>query len=71
MTGRVLYESSNGDSWWLVRQPGSGLPMVEHRPNESSGGRTSSTEIGQFLRVGDNGPQQRALLELIGTLVDH
>ena len=44
--------------------------MVEHRPNVSSGGRTSLIEIGQFLRAGGNGPEHQALLRRIGTLVD-
>jgi hypothetical protein len=69
MSGRVLYQSSNGDIWRLVRDTQSGLAMVEHQPNASSGGRTSLIEIGQFLRLG-NAPEQRALLELIGTLAD-
>jgi hypothetical protein len=70
MTGRVLYESSNGDSWLLVRHPGVWI-ADGGTPAECELWRTkSSTEIGQFLRVGDNGPQQQALLELIGTLID-
>jgi len=69
MAARVLYESANGDVWWLVRHPQSGVPIVEHEPNVSSGGRTSRTEIGQFLRAGANGPEHQALLQLIGTLV--
>lgn len=69
MTTRVLYESGNGDIWRLVRDP-QGVPMVEHEPNRSSGGRTSLTEIGQFLRTGGSGPEHQALLHLIGTLLD-
>ena len=67
---RVLYESANGDVWRLVRDPQSGVAKVEHEPNASSGGRTSLIEIGKFLRVGADGPEQQALLQLIGTLVD-
>lgn len=69
MTARVLYESANGDIWRLVRDPQSGVPMVEHEPNRSSGGRTSLTEIEQFLRTGGRGPEHQALLQLIGTLL--
>jgi hypothetical protein len=69
MTARVLYESANGDVWRLVRDPRSSVPMVEHEPNGSSGGRTSLTEIGQFLRAGGSGPEHQALLRLIGTLI--
>ncbi|MEY9403660.1 hypothetical protein ABIF79_010035 [Bradyrhizobium japonicum] len=43
MTGRVLYESTNGDVWRLVRHPHSGRPAVEHQPNASSGRRASLT----------------------------
>jgi hypothetical protein len=70
MTEKILYESPNGDVWRLIRDPRSGLPMVEHKPNTGSGGRTSLTEIGQFLRTGGNGPEHQALLRLIGTLVE-
>ena len=67
MSDRVLYESSNGDLWSLARHPGT--PVVKHQPNASSGGRTSYTEIGKFLRDGANGPEHEALLNLIGTLI--
>jgi hypothetical protein len=70
MAARVLYGSANGDIWRLVRDPQSGVPMVEHEPNRSSGGRTSLTEIGQFLRMSERGPEHQALLQLIGTLLD-
>jgi hypothetical protein len=70
MAGRTLYESANGDIWRLVRDPRSGVAMVEHEPNPGSGGRTSLTEIGQFLRAGGKGPEHQGLLALIGTLID-
>jgi hypothetical protein len=69
MAGKILYESPNGDVWRLVRDPRSGVPMVEHEPNVSSGGWTSLTEIGQFLRTGGHGPEHQALLALIDTLI--
>jgi hypothetical protein len=47
----------------------SGSVFVMHRPNAPSGGRTSRYEISEFL-AGGNGPQHRALLRLIGALVD-
>ena len=43
---------------------------MEHQPNACSGGRTSRTDIGQFLRAGGRGPEHQALLALIGTLVE-
>ncbi|MGY3413483.1 hypothetical protein ACVWZV_009650 [Bradyrhizobium sp. GM5.1] len=70
MSERVIYESSNGDVWLLSRDSVSKMPVVKHRPNVSSGGRSSYTEIGNFLRNGANGPEHQALLHLIGTLLD-
>ena len=70
MTERVIYESSNGDVWVLVRDPASEMPTVKHRPNVRSGGQTSYTDIGKFLRDGASGPEHQALLKLIGTLLD-
>jgi hypothetical protein len=70
MTERVLYESSNGDAWSLARDPVSKMPVVKHQPNVSSGGQISYVGIGYFLRDGPSGPEHRALLDLIGTLID-
>jgi hypothetical protein len=70
MTERVLYESSNGDSWSLARDPASNLPAVKHQPNPGSGGQTSYMPIGSFLVSGARSPEKHALLKLIGTLVD-
>jgi hypothetical protein len=70
MTERMFYESSNGDVWLLTRDPASKMPVVKHRPNVSSGGRSSCTDIGKFLRNGASGPEHQALLQLIGTLLD-
>lgn len=70
MTERVLYESSNGDAWFLARDPVSGMPVIKHQPNVSSGGQISYVAIDHFLRGGANGPEHRALLDLIGTLID-
>lgn len=66
---RELYRSPNGDSWFLGREPVDGRAFVIHQPNGPSGGRLSHIELGDFLRSGD-GPEHRALLRLIGTLVD-
>ena len=67
---RELYRSSNGDCWFLSRDPGSDRPVVKHIPNAPSGGRTSFIEIGPFLAAGGSGPEHRELLRLIGTLVE-
>jgi hypothetical protein len=66
---RELYRSPNGDAWFLGREPGDGRAFIIHQPNAPSGGRLSHIELGEFLRSGD-GPEQRALLRLIGTLVE-
>jgi hypothetical protein len=67
---RELYRSPNGDSWFLGREPTSGLAFVIHQPNAPSGGRVSHIELAAFLRPDAVGPEQQALLRLIGTLVD-
>ena len=66
---RELYQSSNGDRWFLARSAGTGV-FVEHVPNPPSGGRTSRIEIGAFLMRGPPGPEHQELLRLIGTLVE-
>jgi hypothetical protein len=63
-----LYRSSSGDAWFLDLDP-SGAAVVIHEANRPSGGKVTSTEIGVFLGSG-NGPEQQALLRLIGTLVE-
>ncbi|MEH2571888.1 hypothetical protein V1272_001223 [Bradyrhizobium sp. AZCC 1708] len=67
---RVLYESGNGDVWALTRDPASKTPVVKHQPNVNSGGQISYSDIGRFLLDGTGGPEHRALLKLIGTLLD-
>ena len=54
----------------LARYPVSKMPAVKHQPNVGSGGPTSYTDIGKFLRVGAGGPEQEALLKLIGALLN-
>jgi hypothetical protein len=66
---RELYRSPNGDSWFLGREPQSGNVFIIHQPNAPSGGRLSHIEVGDFLRDG-KGPEQQALLRLIGALVE-
>ena len=66
---RELYRSPNGDTWFLGREPTNGHAFVIHQPNAPSGGRLSHIELVDFLRAGA-GPEQQALLRLIGTLVE-
>ena len=53
----------------LGREPATGHAFIIHQPNAPSGGRLSHVELEEFLRKGD-GPEQQALLRLIGSLVD-
>jgi len=66
---RELYRSPNGDTWFIAREPANGYAFIIHQPNAPSGGRLSHIELGEFLRDG-KGPEQQALLRLIGTLVE-
>ena len=65
--GRVLYRSPNGDRWLLVRE--ADRVLVCHEPNRPSGGKTSMVSVGEFLCRG-HGPEQQALLQLVGSLVE-
>ena len=65
---KELYSSSNGDRWHLCKDP-SGHVFIVHQANLPSGGRISRIEVGDFLSRG-SGPEQQALLHLIGTLLD-
>lgn len=64
-----LYRSPNGDAWFLAREPTDGRAFIIHQPNAPSGGRLSHIELATFLSANANGPEQQALLRLIGTLV--
>ncbi|SFJ73278.1 hypothetical protein [Bradyrhizobium sp. Gha] len=66
---RELYRSPNGDAWFIAHEPTNGYAFIIHQPNAPSGGRLSHIELGDFLREG-KGPEQQALLRLIGTLVE-
>ena len=67
---RELYASSNGDRWFLARDPDLGRVFVRHEPNAASGGQRAEFEISEFLARGGQGPEHQALLRLIGTLVE-
>jgi hypothetical protein len=65
LSEQELYRSSNGDCWYLVREPGSERMLVRHQPNRASGGRSSLICIENFLAEGHT-PQQEALLRVVG-----
>ena len=67
--GRELYRSPNGDRWLLIRETLSDRVLVRHEPNRPSGGKVLVVEVGDFLSRG-HGPEQQALLRLIGSLVE-
>ncbi len=64
---REVYKSSNGDRWHLARD--GGRLFVRHEANLASGGRVSDIDIAAFLAGGEDRPERRQLLDLIGTLV--
>ena len=66
---RVLYTSSNGDSWYLSRSRDGHL-AVSHEPNAPSGGKPFQVDLGTFLAAGNQGPQHQALRQLISELVE-
>src|SRR3954466_6617608 len=67
---RELYRSPNGETWFLGREPTDGRAFIIHQPNAPAGSRRSHIELGEFLRSDTKGPEQKALLRLIATLVD-
>lgn len=67
---RELYRSPNGDAWFLGREPYDGRAFIIHQPNGPSGGKLSHIDLVSFLANGAKEPECRALLRLIGTLVE-
>jgi hypothetical protein len=61
----LIYKSSNGDSWFLTRDPITGAAAVMHTPNPQSGGKVSFIEVEKFLLEAANGPEHQALRNLI------
>ena len=65
---RELYSSSNGDRWHPCRST-SGKVFVLHQANIPAGGQISQIELADFLARG-HGPEQQALVQMIGILVE-
>jgi hypothetical protein len=61
---RFVYESSNGDRWYLCESPTTKLPAVKHIANPQSGEQISYLEVESFLSSGA-GPEHEALRRLI------
>lgn len=68
---RVLYVSSNGDRWLLLRDPSDGRSFVRHEANLASGGHVTDIALAAFLAADHGGPEHQALWALIGELVDY
>jgi hypothetical protein len=64
----MMYSSPNGDCWHLCKDA-SDRVFVLHRANIPSGGHTSQIELGDFLARG-YGPEQQALIRMIGALIE-
>jgi hypothetical protein len=60
-----FYRSSNGDRWQLICDTASGRSFVRHEPNLSSGGRTTDTDVEEFLNRTGSSPQNLALRALL------
>jgi hypothetical protein len=65
MTAKDFYRSSNGDRWQLIRDIASGRSFVRHEPNLSSGGRTTDTDVEEFLNRTGSSPENLALRALL------
>ena len=65
---RLLYASSNGDRWHLVREIRSGTVFVRHTANDASGGNIVDIALPVFLTFGRHGPEHQELWRLIGDL---
>jgi hypothetical protein len=60
-----FYRSSNGDRLQLICDTASGRSFVRHEPNLSSGGRTTETDVEEFLNRTGSSPQNLALRALL------
>jgi hypothetical protein len=67
---RLLYSSSNGDRWLLMRGTEPDRVFVRHEPNAAFGGAARDIRIADFLIRAIYGPEHQALLTLIKTLAD-
>jgi hypothetical protein len=56
----LVYRSSNGDDWFLATDSEGSMSVV-HRANASSGGKETTTPVGQFLAQHANSPEGQAV----------
>jgi hypothetical protein len=69
LQARMLYTSSNGDSWSLCRNQDGHL-VVLHESNSKSGGKLSEIDLSTFLADRNQRPEHEALRQLIGELIE-
>ncbi len=67
---KELYRSSNGDRWYLAKDPDAHRVFIVHEPNAASGGRNTEIELGSFFNRSGHGPEHQELMRLIGTLIN-
>ncbi|WP_247552599.1 hypothetical protein [Bradyrhizobium sp. 138] len=56
---RELYRSTNGDAWFLGREPANGHAFIIHQPNAPSGGRLSHIELATSCEASRKDPSIR------------
>lgn len=64
---RALYNSPNGDRWFVCRDADARRTVIRHEANLPSGGHVTEIDIETFLRQGCLHPEHEALLRLIST----
>jgi hypothetical protein len=62
---RLLYSSSNGDRWFLLRRAETGKLCVRHEPTPSSGGLSTDIEVDDFLARNGPAPEFQELRRII------
>lgn len=65
-----IHASGNDDRWFLCQGDDAADVFVFHEPNGPSGGSPSRIELAAFLAFGNESPEHRALLTMIGSLVE-
>lgn len=66
---RELYQSSNGDRWYLAHDTDSERLFVQHQANAPSGGHIEDFELGSFLNRAKGSPEHRALVLMLAELI--
>ena len=67
---RPFHAATDGEAWLLVRDAAADKVFVRHVPPAASGAQPRECGLGAFLSQPVEGDEHRALLRLIGQLVD-